>query len=98
MKIKSDFTTNSSSSSFVCWGVATYQISNDFNDDAESPLTVGGSERDFIGLTPGTVQNLFPDVKFGDIKEFVAQKLNDAYGTTFTANDITYYEEGWYDG
>lgn len=32
------------------------------------------------------------------VKEFVAEKLNAVFGTSFTAKDINYYEEGWYDG
>jgi hypothetical protein len=151
MKIKTDFTTNSSSSSFVCWGVSEddieggsdaiklkafatyfsectkkvteypadsyykeaiadmaelvsdeekieYADDNGLTDDAPLPLSKGGPyETKYIGLSPYTMEKYFPEVTFGNLREFVASKMNEVLGTTLSASDIDYYEEGWMD-
>lgn len=40
----------------------------------------------------------YETINFGEVRKFVADKLNTTFGTSFTAVDIQYYEEGWYDG
>jgi hypothetical protein len=52
-----------------------------------------------IGFSPTSLQKSYPTLRFGDVKTFVSDALNTALDTAeFTADDITYYEEGWYDG
>jgi len=152
MKIKTDFTTNSSSSSFVCWGVSEDDIENSeklkliafetylFNskkalaedptdayaketikemeslttdedkleyieetgieDEMPEPFSKDGPSYDdskFIGICPTTLEKDFPEVTFGNLREFVAKKMNEVLGTNLTAKDIKYYEEVWTD-
>ena len=154
MKIRRGFVSNSSSSSFVAWGVSEEKIISadslylvifnkelkyynalkkenpewdayrrlakdkhdkmlSINTDAEKILYAkenleidkslgdfeqGGQENDFVGITISTMLKNHPDIKFGDIKTFVAIHLNESYGTNFTTDDISCREEGWYDG
>jgi hypothetical protein len=154
MKVRLGFVSNSSSSSFVCWGVSkdnieftdkTYlalfddELKNFEKMKVERPesfekwykedyakmvsldtdeekieyaqdnleddnlyemgdFEIGGPERDFVGITPEHLVKNYPDMKFGAVYQFVADKLNETYGTSFKIKDITYYEEGWRDG
>jgi hypothetical protein len=145
-KIRTGFVSNSSSSSFVAWGVDkdSIPLSNDiilnlFNkrllelDTEKFPpnsyegylhrrmsacntiedklefmeescyntptgIELGGEEMEFVGISPTTIYNKYPEVTFGGVHEFVATKLNEAFGTNLTESDITYTEEGWYSG
>lgn len=158
MKIKSSFTTNSSSSSFVCWGVSKddlpeigddawlksfnehlleykddlkndptsswvtkyvptyikdmeeletdedrieYAKDHEMLDESEypNPISCGGpGDGDkFVGICPTDIEKNFPDVKFGEVKKFVAEKINEVLGTKLIEKDISYYEEGWMD-
>lgn len=60
-------------------------------------IEVGGMESDYIGITIGTILKEYPDVKVGDLKQFVANKLNEFFNTNLEAKDVDYVEEAWMD-
>jgi hypothetical protein len=154
MKIRTGFVSNSSSSSFVAWGVDKDEITfsdsyyleifnaelsrlkemkqNDntsfkrwyevkYNEMAElendeekieyakdnlsedmdyylNGFENGGQENNFVGLTVGWLMDNHPELTFGEVTAFVAEQLNKTFGTNFTKHDISYDEEGWFDG
>jgi hypothetical protein len=161
VKIKSDFITNSSSSSFIAWGVSLDKIvlSDEMKlkifdvalKDAQDGVNrnIGKSdpyyantvkemlalqtdderieyveEMDFeekmqflfpaeervpfswetseycegFGIAPSDMIKSYPEVTFGETKNFVAAKINDTFGTRLKESDITFFEESWYNG
>ena len=103
MKIRTGFVSNSSSSSFVAWGVSIDKIQipdgvDEWDYFEENGFTLGGQEQDFVGLTVRTIENDYSYLKVGEIRGFVATKLNQAFGTHFSANEIAFDQEGWYNG
>jgi hypothetical protein len=99
MKIRRDFITNSSSSCFVCWGICTYNKEEFAGvDNPDAPFEVGGSDRQFMGITMGTLLGIAPMLSIENIKKFVAGLFNEYYHTNFTEKDISFIEEGWYNG
>ncbi len=169
MKIRLGFVSNSSSSSFVCWGISidsipvtdetwlkeynklienkqkyieeyesskiskdtwstrwyndaikllektrdfsTDEIKIDFvknyydNDNQNlidpGDLDMGGNgegEGIYIGLEPKTFMKKYPEIRFSEVKSFVAKKLNEQFNMNITEKDIQYTEQGWYNG
>lgn len=146
-KIRQAFVSNSSSSSFVAWGVfkdklvlslETYEkmfnkkkldflvnkeLLNSYqasvlssmekiktpeemraymedDDDLYSTdlIMQGGQDNEFVGIQPVNLERSAPDLPIGKVRQYVATKLNEHFGTSFTEEDIKYFEDGWYDG
>jgi hypothetical protein len=151
MKIRAGFVSNSSTSSFIAFGVTTDQLPmtptdqdylNNFDfwfkhyqdnpqwadktefgkmeKASENPemklwyakntmdydketfynrgeFKVGGWESQLVGIKLDTLLKNHPNLFIGDIKILVAEELNKQFGTTFTKEDIEYFEEVWND-
>lgn len=60
-----------------------------------SPLEVGGYEREYLGITISTILEYFPDLKVSEFKKFVADTINKEFNTYFSDEDVEYVEESW---
>ena len=68
------------------------------NFDFPESVTYGGEEDyEYIGVE---IDSLFkmPDLKFGDAKKYVAEQLSKVSVEEITEEDISYEEQGWYNG
>lgn len=166
MKIRTGFVSNSSSSSFVCWGVPLEEVNisdkrwlevyedlkkwkKEYVDKHEGKkleysweknsleesrriliemerhisdeekieyakeryednldevidsgeMEIGGQEYSkYVGMTVEQLEKRYPELKFSEVRNFVAKKLNEQFGSKYTEEDIKYTEQGWYNG
>jgi hypothetical protein len=121
MKIRKDYVTNSSSSSFVCFGKAKDDIplsaedvkklegSNDIENMEEHEFweeklqdtlldftSMGDCDCYYIGMTMSTIFSKLGDCKVSEVESKVAEEFNRVFGTKFTAADMEYIEEAYY--
>lgn len=63
----------------------------------QGDFSVGGYERDMVGITVSILFSKYPEVPFGEAKKLVAEMLAEYFGTEVHAEDVEYYEEAWMD-
>jgi hypothetical protein len=104
MKIRPGFVSNSSSTSFVCWGIPVGKIKNKIircvlktKNNPDNTIEVGG-ENVFVGLTPSVLKYEYKATDEYEIKKIVAQVLSEALSQEITVEDVEYTSQEWYDG
>ena len=104
MKIRESFITNSSSASFVCFGIhlgdeptnEEYSFLDDCGWYNGDKVVMSGPDYDrAIGLTFERIQKDFSNRRVEELRGLAAQLMNEELGTEFTEEEIEYIEIGW---
>lgn len=113
MKVRLSFVTNSSSTSFVVFGIHVSNLGDDFVTEdkydneviseefykiMKKPLSVGGQYTQKIGIEVGTLFSKYKDIKISDVQKLVADEINKQFSTNLIEEDISLFQEGWYEG
>ena len=104
MKIRESFITNSSSASFVCFGIhlgddptkEEYPFLNEDDWYYGDLIEMSGPDYDrAIGLTFEKIQKDFSNRRVEELGGLAAQLMNKELGTELTEDNIEYIEIGW---
>jgi hypothetical protein len=125
-KIRLSFVANSSSSSFVLYGISAQKYQNDLIEacyqkelknnpeldrgdfemyfylseaiDDKIVSIEGQSDYEYIGVSPESLRENFPDATFKETFSIAAKEISRVLGVEVTQSEIGYHEDGWYDG
>lgn len=107
MKVRSDFVTNSSSSSFVAYGVSRWDLSGELEDKFEELYEIWQEDWEFegsnvtfendeyIGVELSTLIKKYPEEKVKDLPDLAAKELEALFGAPVK---VHYIEEATYNG
>ncbi len=82
------------------WDGEAFYLTTDAQQDVinKKVFSTGGQYTEKIGIDLPTLIGNYGDRRISEIYQIVADELNETFGSKFTASDIYYFEEGWYDG
>jgi len=104
MKIRESFITNSSSASFVCFGIhlgeeptkEDYPFLDEEDWYKGDKVKMSGPDYDrAIGVPFERIMKDFSNRRVEELRGLAAQLMNEELGTSFSEEDIKYIEIGW---